>query len=149
MLRLPVLYLSTYLMLNRAEYYTRLMTVRTQGDWEGWIAFFLKGVAETAEQATATARAILDLRETHRALLLANRLERHGLPLLDRLFGSPLVNVRWVERELQVTYATANRLLSLLIALGILEETTGRPRDRKFRYAPYLAHFTQPDVSVD
>lgn len=148
-LQRPVLYLSTYLKRHRAEYYHRLMAVRDQEDWEGWIAYFLKGVAETEEQATATARGILDLRETHRALLRANRLERHGLPLLDLLFERPLVNVRWVERELQVTYATANRLLSRLIALGMLEETTGRMRDRRFRYAPYLALFTLPDLLVD
>jgi Fic family protein len=140
----PVLYLSTFLKRHRAEYYQRLMAVREHGDWEGWMAFFLLGVAESADQATATARAILALRQQHQALLSANRLERHGLPLLDLLFARPLVNARWVERELRVTYATANRLLSILTSLGILEETTGRMRDRKFRYSPYLALFTEP-----
>jgi Fic family protein len=139
----PVLYLSTYLKQYRAEYYGRLMAVRERDDWEGWIAFFLQGVAETAEQATATARGILAQRENHQALLRAHRLERFGLVLLDLLFRHPLVNARWVERELGVTYATANNLISRFVALGILDETTGRSRDRRFRYAPYLALFPQ------
>lgn len=142
-LRHPVLHLSTFLKRNRSEYYERLMAVRDRGDWEGWIAYFLTGVAQTAEQATDTARAILALRERHQSLIRAHRLERYGLPLLDLLYARPLLNARSVERELGVTYATANRLLSLLTDLGVLEETTGRPRNRRFRYSPYLALFAE------
>jgi Fic family protein len=144
-LQRPVLHLSSYLKRHRTEYYQRLMAVRDQGDWEGWIAYFLKGVAETAEQATDTARAILALRERHQELVRAQRLERYGLPLLDTLFAQPLVNARSVERTLGVTYATANRLLSLFTDLGVLEETTGARRNRRFRYSPYLALFTQSE----
>lgn len=142
-LQRPVLYLSTFLKRHRTEYYQRLMAVRDQGDWEGWIAYFLRGVAETAEQATETARAILALRERHHILVRAHRLERYGLPLLGLLFARPLVNVRAVERELGVTYATANRLLTQFTALGILTETTGGRRNRRFRYSPYLALFAE------
>jgi Fic family protein len=59
----PLLYLSVYLKRNRAECYDRLMAIRNSGDWESWLRFFLTGVAQTAEEATATARAILELRE--------------------------------------------------------------------------------------
>ena len=55
----PLLYLSHYLKRHRSEYYDRLMAVGEAGDWEGWIKFFLRGVAETAEEATETARAIV------------------------------------------------------------------------------------------
>ncbi|TAK67226.1 MAG: Fic family protein, partial [Dehalococcoidia bacterium] len=62
-LQRPLLYLSNFLKRNRVEYYDRLMAVRTAGDWEGWLRFFLRGVAETAEEATLTARSIVSLRE--------------------------------------------------------------------------------------
>ena len=52
----PLLYLSYYFKKNRLEYYDRLMAVREKGDWEGWIKFFLKGVAVTADEATSTAK---------------------------------------------------------------------------------------------
>jgi Fic family protein len=65
----PLLYLSQYLRRHRAQYYDRLMAIREEGDWEGWLRFFLRGVAETADKATTTARAILDLRQYQRTLI--------------------------------------------------------------------------------
>lgn len=59
----PLLYLSLYLKRHRAEYYDRLMAIRENGDWEGWLRFFVRGVAETAEEATLQARSIVQLRE--------------------------------------------------------------------------------------
>lgn len=65
----PLLYLSYYIKRHKAEYYDRLMAVRQDGNWEGWLRFFLRGVAETAEEATATTEAIVHLQEEHRVLL--------------------------------------------------------------------------------
>jgi Fic family protein len=145
----PILYLSAYLKRRRAEYYDRLMAIRDRGDWEGWLAFFLRGVEETAEEATSTARAILQLREDHQTLVHDQGLGRNGIRLLDLLFSRPVVNVRWVERELGVTYATANNLLARFAAMGVIEEITGAKRNRRFRYSPYLALFEQPDAMED
>ena len=64
-LRQPLLYLSFYFKLHRAEYYDRLMAVRVEGDWEGWLRFFLRGVAQTAEEEAATAERLFELREQH------------------------------------------------------------------------------------
>ncbi len=145
-LQLPVLYLSAFLKRHRTEYYDRLMAIRDQGDWEGWLGFFLRGVVETAEAATRTARAILDLRVIHQAFLQDEGLERHGFRLLDLLFRRPVVNVRLVERELDMTYRTANALLARFVEIGIVRETTGGKRNRRFQYAHYIALFAQPDV---
>jgi Fic family protein len=145
-LRLPVLYLSAFLKRHRTEYYDRLMAIRDQGDWEGWLTFFLRGVVETGEAATFTARAILDLRTLHQTLLQNEGLERHGFRLLDLLFRRPVVNVRLVERELDMTYRTANALLARFAEIGIVRETTGGKRNRRFQYALYIALFAQPDV---
>ncbi|MBI2246638.1 MAG: Fic family protein [Armatimonadetes bacterium] len=141
----PLLYLSHYLKRHRDEYYARLMRVRDAGDWEGWLTFFLGGVAETAEEATRTARAIVNLRERHRASLQQSRVGANGLRLLDLLFQSPIVTVNFVTRHLDVAFVTANNLVDKLEAIGLLEETTGGRRNRRFRYAPYLALFEEKE----
>lgn len=68
-LKFPLLYLSHYLKFHRAEYYDRLMAIRNDGNWEGWLRFFLKGVCEVSRSATETARKILELRQKHQALI--------------------------------------------------------------------------------
>lgn len=133
----PLLYLSHYLKQNRAEYYDRLTAIRRRGDWEGWIRFFLQGVADVAEEATGTARSILTLRDRHRELI-QDSVGVNGLRLLDLLFERPLVNVNLVKDRLGVAFATANHLVAELEAAGLLREVTGGRRGRIFRYEPYL-----------
>ena len=141
----PLLYLSHYLKAHRAEYYDRLQAVRTEGNWEGWLRFFLRGVFEVAQGATRTARAILDLRETHRQLIAGKGGGSAArMVLLDYLFEQPITTVRLVEQRLGCSYVTANNLVQQFVGWGILEETTGQQRYRRFRYSPYLALFEPP-----
>lgn len=142
-LQRPLLYLSHYLKRHRGEYYDRLMAVRGAGDWEGWLRFFLRGVAETAKEATVTAGAIVELRERHRTLVQEDRSGGNGLRLLDLLFQWPLVNVNFVKDRMKVTFVTANRLVKRFERLGLLEESTGRQRNRIYRYTPYLRLFEE------
>lgn len=142
-LRRPLLYLSHYLKRHRAQYYDRLMAVREAGDWEGWLKFFLRGVSMSAEEATATARAIVELRERHRAQIQETGLGVNGLRLLDLLFQSPLINVNLVRDRLTVSWETANKLVERLEGLALLEEITGRRRNRVYRHSPYLALFAE------
>lgn len=159
-LRQPLLYLSYYFKLHRTEYYDRLMAVRLTGDWEGWIRFFLRGVVQTAQEATQTAEKLFELRESHRSLVLDKHLGQNGLKLLSNLFQRPLVNINLVALMLDTTFPTASRLVAGFEELGLLKEITGQKRSRVFRYQPYLALFddtiggdegteTQPDVTVD
>lgn len=147
----PLLYLSVYLKRHRAEYYDRLTAIRRAGDWEGWLRFFLTGVAETAEGAAVTARAILSLREQHRDLVQQRIPGVNGVTLLELLFKRPLVHVNLVKDELGIAFVTANKLIERMVALGLLEEITGRRRDRVFSYAPYVALFRDepPGDSAD
>jgi Fic family protein len=140
-LRKPLLYLSYYFKLHRAEYYDRLMAVRLSGDWEGWIRFFLSGVVQTAREATETAEQLFELREAHRSLVLDNSLGENGLLLLSNLFQRPLVNINVVALQLGTTFPTASRLVSAFEELGLLQEITGQKRSRLFRYEPYIALF--------
>lgn len=139
----PLLYLSLFLKANRSEYYDRLMAVRRDGNWEGWLKFFLRGVEAVSRSATDTARAIMKLRETHRQQIgdkLAARAAL-GLRLHDYLFEQPLVSVAHVEERLQCSFVTANKLILQFEELGLVRETTGWQRNRRYRYDAYLALF--------
>lgn len=138
----PLLYLSHYLKAHRAEYYDRLSAIRNDGGFEGWLKFFLRGVHEVSRSASATARAILDLREEHRQIVAEKAVNAaHGFRLLDYLYEQPVINVRLVEQELGCSYLTANKLVEQFTELGLLTETTGGRRNRRYSYEPYLALF--------
>ena len=143
LLQKPVLYLSHYFKRFRQDYYDHLQNIRDQGDWESWLVFFLDGVAQVSQQATETARKILELREEHRRAVLEGlgRAARSGLKLLEYLYERPIVSVNEAMQALGLTYAAANRLVGRLVALGILAEITGQARNRRFGYGPYIALF--------
>jgi Fic family protein len=142
-LRQPLLYLSHHFKRHRAEYYDRLTAIRVSGDWEGWMKFFLDGVAVTADEAKRTAERIFKLREEHRALAMESA-GPNGLKLLSELFRQPLINVRTAAEALEVTFPTANKLIGRFEDLGLLREVTGQRRSRLFRYEPYLDLFDDP-----
>lgn len=139
----PVLYLSHYFKQHRQTYYDHLQAVRDKGAWEAWLAFFLQGVAEVAAEAADTVRRILLLREEHRAAITAKlgRAAGNGHKVLESLFDRPIVSVNDVLKLTGTTYAAANSLVSRLTDLGVLSEMTGFARNRRFRYAPYIALF--------
>lgn len=138
-LRRPLLYLSHYLKRHQTEYYDRLNGTREAGGWEAWLHFFLTGVRETAEEAASMAQDILELREGHRAAIERGRLGAHALRLLDVLYETPFVSVAAAAATLGVTFPTASKLLDELAALGLVHETTGARRSRRYLYEPYVA----------
>ncbi|MHB8946994.1 MAG: Fic family protein [Bacillota bacterium] len=139
-LKRPLLYLSYYFKQHRGEYYERLQDIRDNGDWEGWLKFFLQGVQSVAEEATETAQRIVTLREEHRRLVRS----QNGIALLERLYYKPLVTVQQVTDLLRVSFPAANNLIKEFCGLGILKETTGRQRNRIFKYEAYLDLFADP-----
>ncbi|MGH2562291.1 MAG: Fic family protein [Thermomicrobiales bacterium] len=148
LLHRPVLYLSTFLKANRAEYYDRLTAIRETGDWEGWLRFFLHGVAVTAEAATATARVVVKLAVEHRTLVHARIAGGNGGRFLELLFRNPVINARFVEQRLGVSYATANRLVTAFERIGLLAEVTGGERYRRYRYGSYLHLFEDTTINT-
>jgi Fic family protein len=147
-LRRPLLYLSHFLKLHRTEYYDRLMAVRLRGDWEGWLRFFLEGVASTAAEATDTAERIFELRERHRATVI-HETGPNGLLLLAELLRRPLINVNVAAQVLGVSFPTANRLIGRFEELDLVLEVTGQRRSRLFRYEPYLRLFDEPEDTAE
>lgn len=146
-LQRPLLYLSHYLKAHRAEYYDRLMAIRNDGNWEGWLKFFLRGAFEVSEAATATARAILELREQHRQTIAEKASSSAiSLRLLDYLFEQPIMTIRLAEKRLHCSYVTANKAIDQLAELDLLREITGWQRNKRYRYEPYLALFEAPSM---
>ena len=139
----PVLYLSHYFKQHRQAYYDHLQAVRDRGEWEAWLAFFLRGVIAVAGEAAETARRIMLLREQHRAAITAGlgRAAGNGHKVLESLFDRPIVAVKDIEQLTGTTFTAANNLVARLANLGMLSEMTGYARNRRFRYAPYIALF--------
>lgn len=131
----PLLYLSDYIESHRQQYYDSLQRVRTEGDWSGWLHFFLVGVEETARAAVRQAGGLMDLRETYR-----QRLGRkpNALKLLDELFVNPYITAARAARVLGVSGPTARHAIALLQEEGVLGEMTGRSWGRIYLARPIL-----------
>ena len=142
-LKRPLLYISHYFKKYRAEYYDRLQAVRDSGNWEGWLKFFLRGVYEVAQEASATARKIVNMKEEHRQLVLDEMGRRSGkaIALLESLYFKPIFTVEHVQAITELSYPNANSLVKELCNIGLLEEITGQKRNRAFCYAPFLGVF--------
>ena len=147
-LREPILYLSIFLKRHRQDYYGRLQAIREKGDWEGWLAFFLEGVAAVSTEATATARAIVRLREEERVRIgqELGRRAASGLQLLEYLFRNPVVSVKRVEEVTGLSQPAANALTNALEEVGVLREMTGRKTYRIFGFDRYLQLFQEREV---
>lgn len=142
-LQTPLLYLSVFFKRHRAEYYDLLQNTRDSGDYESWLKFFLRGLAETSNAATETARKIVALREHHRNTILEHLRRRSGnaIALLEALYRAPSVDINSAASRLGISYANANHLVADLVKLGILREATGQARNRVFYYRPYIDLF--------
>jgi Fic family protein len=135
----PLLYLSFYLKNNRNEYYDLLMKVRTEGAWEDWLKFFLKGVSETSEEAVNTAREIIKLKDDMTKMLYENSISSiHAIRLIDLIFESPIVSNKDVIERLDITSVTATGLVNKFEEIGILIEITGKKRYKKYLFEDYV-----------
>lgn len=135
----PMLYLSLYLKKHRLTYYDLLQRVRTHGDWEAWIDFFLGGVEETASQAAETAARLLRLFQTDRDKLHAlGRKGMSALKLHDILQRKPVITVPRLVAHHGFSAPTANSALRVLVDQGLVREITGYARNRVFAYSEYL-----------
>ncbi len=139
LLSAPVLYLSLHFKRHREEYYRRLGAVRTDGDWEGWIRYFLDGVATIGDEAVASARELSSLIAADRPRVLGGRSTSvMAARLFELLPRHPILTVTRAVDLLTTTRPTASKAITSLVDAGVLAETSGRKRDRTFAYAGYL-----------
>jgi len=143
-LREPLLYLSLYFKQHRDRYYELLTKVRTDGDWETWLAFFADAVRETAGQAAQTARSLVETFRTDRERVqAAGRGSLSALQVHHALQRRPLSNISTLVQATKLTAPTVTKALDLLEKLNIVREVTGRQRNRVFAYARYLDAFNE------
>lgn len=140
----PLLYLSGYLKQHQAEYYRRLSAIRTEGDWEGWIDFFLEGVTEAATEAERGIVAIASQVAADRRRLLA---EPKATPASYRLFEllpmMPRFSIERVRQALDTSFPTATAAVRVLETLGIVSELTGQKKNRSYSYQAYVDLLTR------
>jgi len=134
----PLLYISYFFKKNRHEYYDRLMEIRNTGDWEQWIKFFLRGIAETSEEAISTAKEILSLKKVCEDMIVKSN--NNYRQLLDFLFISPVTDKQEVAEKLNVSQPTANRIVEQFCELGILvDQRPESKRYKRYAFTKYLA----------
>lgn len=140
----PTLYLSLYLKEKKEEYYQALQRVRTHGDWEGWVLFYLRGVEAAAKQATETARRLIKLFDVDRKRILRlGRAASSALELHELLKQRAIVTIPGATATLnELTRQTVTAALERLVKLGIVREVKLHPRGRQFAYTKYLGILT-------
>jgi Fic family protein len=140
----PLLFLSGYLKQHQFEYYRLLGGIRTQGDWESWVSFFLEGISASAETAE---RSVIDIATLiaadRRRLLASSKSSSVAYRLFEQLPTMPRFNVEQVRLLLDTSFPTANAAVAQLAALGIVVETSGQRKNRSFSYERYVALLTR------
>lgn len=135
----PLLYLSYYFKKNRLEYYDRLMAVREKGDWEGWIKFFLRGVSFTSDEATGTAKEIIELKTKCEKLIANKGYSTVYSIFLDELFKHPVISKNNLTDILGVSYPTVSKIVDDFCADNILQDITPeQKRNKRFVFSAYM-----------
>jgi Fic family protein len=138
-LKQPLLYLSLYFKKHRSQYYDHLQRIRTEGAWEEWLRFFLEGTALTAQEAAETATRILDLFSKDREKIhKLGRPAASALRVHEYMQRKPIANIAAVAKALKLSIPTVTVALNHLVRIGIVEEVTGKQRDRIFTYSRYF-----------
>ena len=136
----PSLYISYFLKKNRVEYYDRLTELRSSGNYEQWVIFFLRCLAESAEEAITTIDTLSALHEKNTEFIKSlGRSAKTALRLFAYLEENPIIDIQKTAAALHISFKTASDAVNRLIDVGILTETTGNRRNRTFSYGEYLA----------
>lgn len=139
----PILYPSTYFRKHHAKYYQKLDAVRTKGDFEGWISFYLKAIKESAADACKKAREIEKLEKQLSKKITTSKnfslSESQANQVLVTLFQFPVISVAKLQNSLDVSYNTANSIIQKLAKLEILKLETKQKRNKFFRFDSYLS----------
>jgi Fic family protein len=142
-IREPILYLSLYFKTHRQQYYELLDRVRTTGDWETWLEFFLNGVKETSAQAAQSAHAILTLLEQDRGRITGLKTAASALKIHQYMQRKPIFSIPPAAQFLSLSAPTVTKALLQMQDLGLVREQTGKQRHRRFVYERYLAILNQ------
>ena len=140
----PLMYLSGYLKQHQAEYYRRLSNIRTEGDWESWVTFFLEGVCVAAADAEHSIIDVASLVATDRKRLLQHpKAGPASYRLFEMLPMMPRFTIERVRQQLDTSFPTATAAVKVLEDLGIVSEMTGQKKNRSYSYQAYVELLSQ------
>ena len=141
----PLLYLSAYFEYHRDAYRDHLLAVSRSGTWTEWIDFFLQGVAEQSTDTVQRSYQLLDLLQRYQSWALSTTRSANLARLVELVLVRPVISISNVEEWLGVTQPGASRLVQQLVDRGILEEVTGRQRNRRFAALEILEILDAPE----
>ncbi|MDY0216332.1 MAG: Fic family protein [Bacteroidales bacterium] len=118
---LPILYLSSYIIKHKSDYYKYLQKVRDEDLWEDWILFMIKGVEETARETIEIIIKIKELMLEYKQLLRDNY-KFYSQDLLNNLFKHPYTKIEFVVQDLGVSRLTAANYLNKLAEDNVLKK---------------------------
>jgi Fic family protein len=128
----PLLYLSPVFEARKEEYIDRMFAVSRDGDWEGWIVFFLQVLRDAARETIVLAERLIALQASHRVQMQQARRSSNLLTIIDYLFEQPVLTIPMIAERLDVTYKAAQKNVELLIAERVLSEVEGTSNPRYF-----------------
>lgn len=135
----PALYISYFLKKNRVEYYDRMTEVRTKGNYEQWVKFFLQAIMESAEDATATIDELIALHDANvAAISKLGRAAKNAMLVFNYLESNPIIEIRKTAEALGIAFNTTSSAVNRLVDAGILVQTSDNNRNRTFAYETYL-----------
>lgn len=146
----PLLYLSLAFKRHRAAYYEHLDAVRTAGDWEGWLIFFMDCVVEAADDGVEAATRIFRLLSDDRRRILEHDTATVSvLRLFELLPEHPMVTLPLATELLGINKVTTQRTIEALEQVKVLREITGKARDRVYAYRKYIAVLSEDTDVID
>lgn len=135
----PALYISYFLKKNRIEYYDRMNEVRSKGNYEQWIKFFLEAVYESAKDAVETIDKLTSLHDNYYLKIDGlGRKAKNAMRVFEYLESNPIIEIQKTARELDIAFNTMSSIVKDLISIGVLEQTSTQSRNRTFAYKEYL-----------
>jgi Fic family protein len=136
----PALYISYFLKKNRVEYYDRMTEVRSKGNYEQWVKFFLQALMESAEDATSTIDELTALHDKNTTVIVKlGRAAKNAMLVFDYLEKNPIIEIGKTAESLGMAFNTVSGAVKRLVDAGILKQTTNASRNRTFAYEGYLA----------
>ena len=135
----PLMYLSGFLKQHQSEYYRRLSSIRTEGDWESWVSFFLEGLTVAAGDAEQNIIKVASLISADRKRVLqSSKTGQASYRLFELLPMMPRFTIEMVRQQLDTSFPTATAAVKLLEELGLVAEMTGQKKNRTYSYHAYV-----------
>lgn len=139
LLDVPILYLSRYITAHKSDYYKYLQSVRDDGNWEPWLLYMLRAVADTSIETLRLVEGIRSLMANYKIQIRTHHKRIYSQELLNTLFRHPYTRIEFVVNELDTTRQTAARYLDELAGTGLLT---------KHRVGKYNYYMNPPLVAL-